>query len=73
MGIKHGYINDPGKISNSFSLYNRAKLSVVWNNKAWFAGFIGHLETGLIYDNDHQLLSSVINMEASVGYRFNLW
>ncbi len=73
LGLKHGYINDPKKVSNSVSLYNRLKLSVIWNNRAWFAGIIGNLENGLIYDDDHQLINTVFSVEASVGYRFNLW
>jgi len=72
-GLKHGYINDPGKMSNSFSLYNRFKLSVVWNNRHWFSAFQGSVENGLIYDKDHQLVSGIFNFEVSVGYRFNLW
>lgn len=73
LGLKHGYINNPGKVANSLSLYNRFKLSVIWNNGEWFAGIIGNAENGLIYDKDHQLISGVFSFEASVGYRFNLW
>ncbi len=72
-GIKHGYINDPNKISNSFSLYNRTKFSIIWNNRAWFAGLVANMENGLLYDRDHALISSVFSTEVSVGYRFNLW
>lgn len=73
IGIKHGYINEPGHSSNSFSLYAHAKMSVVWNNRHWFSGVIINTDNGLIHDKNHQLLSGIHTIEASVGYRFNLW
>ena len=52
---------------------NRGELSVIWNNKHWFAGVIGNVRLGMLRDHKRSLLSSVINMEVSLGYRFNLW
>lgn len=72
-GIKHGYINNPGEVHNTFSLTNRLQASLVWNNNKWFAGLIGTAENGLIYDKSHALFSGIYNFEVSVGYRFNLW
>lgn len=73
IGLKDGYINSTEERNFSFSLYNRFRASVVWNNKHWFAGGILKVENGLIYDKDHSLLNTVLNGEISVGYRFNLW
>ena len=73
VGLKHGYINHTAKSSNSFSLLNRARMSVVWNHNHWFAGGILKVDNNLIYDKSHSLLNTVINGEISVGYRFNLW
>lgn len=73
IGLKHGFINEPGNIKYSFSAYNRLQASVVWSNRHWFAGMVGTLENGIVYDKDHSLLNSVLNLDASVGYRFNLW
>ena len=55
------------------SLYNRFMLSLVWNNRKWFAGIIGSAENGLFFDKDNTLISGVFNVEASVGFRFNIW
>lgn len=73
VGVKDGYINLEQNSRVSFSLFNRARMSLVWNNRHWFAGGILKIENGLIYDKDHSLLNTVINGEISVGYRFNLW
>lgn len=73
VGLKSGYINYVGDKKYSFSLFNRARGSIVWNNRHWFAGGILKVDNTLIYDKDHSLLNTVINGEVSVGYRFNLW
>lgn len=72
IGLRHGSINSEMK-RNSFALTNRAALSVVWNNKRWFAGVIGRMDANLVYDKDHTMATAVLSIEASVGYRFNLW
>lgn len=72
VGIKKGYINsDEDHVS--FSLYNRLNLSVVWNNRHWFAGMTGKCDVGLIYDKEHTLASAFMSGQLCVGYRFNLW
>lgn len=72
LGIKHGRENnDPSKVS--LSLYNRAQASAVWNNRRWFAGLIISAENGLFYNKEHTLISGVFTVEASVGFRFNIW
>lgn len=72
IGLKHGRLN-AGQSKYTLSLNNRAMLSVVWNNKQWFAGLIGTVENGLVHDKDHSLINGIYNIEASVGWRFNLW
>ena len=73
VGIKTGYINYLDNDKTSFSLFNRARGSIVWNNNRWFAGGILKVDNTLVYDKDHTLLNTMINGEISVGYRFNLW
>lgn len=73
IGLKQGYINYSSKRTNSFSLFNRVRGAIVWNNRHWFAGGIIKVDNTLVYDKDHSLLNTVINGEVSVGYRFNLW
>lgn len=73
LGLKSGYINYKDEKKYSFSLFNRARLSLVWNHKHWFAGGILKVDNSLIYDKDHSILNTVINGELSLGYRFNLW
>lgn len=72
-GLKSGYINYSETNKYSFSLFNRIRASIVWNNRHWFAGALVKVDNSLIYDKDHSLVNTVINGEVSVGYRFNLW
>lgn len=72
LGIKHGRENDD-QSKVSLSLYNRAQASAVWNNRRWFAGLIISAENGLFYNKEHTLISGVFTVEASVGFRFNIW
>lgn len=72
IGFKHGRVNHgPRRITPA--IYNRAQASVVWNNRAWFAGIVGSVDNGLFYDKKQMLVNSVFSAEVSVGYRFNLW
>lgn len=76
-GLKHGTVNGEAPQS-SISLYNRAQISCVWNNRAWFAGVILSNEFGFYLDHkqtDHKqtLINGIINFQATLGYRFNLW
>lgn len=72
IGIKHGYTNSSIEKTN-FSLYNRAKLSVVWNAGKWFAGVIGNGDTAVVSDRQTTFLGNQLSVTAAVGYRFNLW
>lgn len=72
-GLKSGYINYADKHKYSFSLFNRARASVIWNHDHLFAGGILKIDNSLVYDKDHSIINTVINGEISVGYRFNLW
>lgn len=74
IGIRVGYINDATSDKTTFSLINRAKISTVYNHKKkWFFGIVAFIETGLVYDKEHTLIANNYSIEASVGYRFNLW
>lgn len=73
VGVRTGYINNPDDSRTTFSLYNRLKASAVFNSGRWFVAVVGRLESGLVYDKQHTMISMMFNAEASVGYRFNLW
>lgn len=73
IGIRHGYVNDPNSIKNSFAMTNKLKFSLVYNYKKFFTGIIGTHDMGLIYDKEHALINMMINAEIAVGYRFNIW
>lgn len=72
IGLRRGTINSEIE-SCSFALSNRLGLSVVWNNRCWFAGMAAKFDSNLVYDKDHTFVSAILSCEASVGYRFNLW
>lgn len=72
-GLSDGYYEDTTNKKLSFAAMGRGELSVVWNNKHWFAGAIVHARASMVRDNKRSLLSSVFNLEMSLGYRFNLW
>lgn len=74
IGVRSGYINYPDQRKTSFALSNRLKASLIYNhNKRWFFGIVGNVDTGLIYDKKHTLLTNNFSLEASAGFRFNLW
>lgn len=74
IGIRTGYIIDFSRQRTTFSLNNRIKISLIYNhNKRWFFGIIGNVDTNLVYDKQHTFLANNISMEASAGFRFNLW
>lgn len=72
IGIRKGYVNSEIE-KVSFSLYNRMKLSVVWNNGRWFAGAVGKFDGALVSDKQTVYAGGVISGEACIGYRFNIW
>lgn len=72
VGFKRGYVNSDSK-QTSFSLFNRAKVSAVWNSGRWFLGIIGSADTSIVSDRSTTFLGNNFSASASVGYRFNLW
>ncbi len=74
MGLRRGYINDPDDVKDSFAMSNLLRGSLVYNyNKKWFFGVVGRWDLGLIYDKEHTLMSGNLSVEASAGFRFDLW
>lgn len=73
IGVKKGYISVESDEKWSFSLYNTLRVSCVWSNRRWFAGILGRVESALFYDKEHTLVSNMVDLEVSAGYRFNLW
>ena len=72
IGVKHGFINSYIE-RTTFSLYNHAKLSLVWNGGRWFAGAIASANTAVVSDRQTTFLGNNLSITAAVGYRFNLW
>lgn len=72
VGIRSGYINSKYK-KLSFSMYNRAKLSVIWNHGRLFAGAVGKFDAAIINDHETTYAGGVLSGEAIFGCRFNLW
>lgn len=71
IGIRKGFVSWTEKVS--FSLYNRFKMSVVWNNGRWFFGAIGKFDVAIINDRQTTYTGGVLSGEAVFGFRFNLW
>lgn len=72
LGLRRGRINT-GETDDSFALANRLNFSVAWNNRRWFAGIIGRFDANIFYDKSNTFVSSILDFEVSVGYRFNIW
>ncbi len=72
VGIRKGYINTDVEKS-TFAMANVLKLSVVWNHKRWFAGFIGDMNFNIVYDKDSTFENASISGSITVGYRFDIW
>lgn len=72
-GVRTGWVMSNNDEKTSFALSNRLKASLVFNHKEWFVGAVARLESELIYDRKHTMLSSMFNFDVTVGYRFNLW
>lgn len=72
IGLRRGKINSTFD-RNSFALSNRLGVSVVWNNRRWFAGAAAKFDSNIIYDKTHTFVAALVTAEASIGYRFNLW
>ncbi|MDE7472644.1 MAG: DUF4421 domain-containing protein [Muribaculaceae bacterium] len=73
LGVRDGWLLNLNEKHTSFSFYNRIRASLVYNNKEWFTGVIFRMENALFYDKTHTMLGSMLSVEASVGYRFNIW
>lgn len=72
VGIRKGYVNSETE-NTTFSLYNRVRLSLVWNRGRWFAGVVGLMDSAIISDRETTFIGSNISVSTAVGYRFNLW
>ena len=73
MGVRRGVLLNLNDKRTSFALINRFKVSGVYNHNRWFIGMVFKMENNLVYDKRHTMVGSLINVEGSVGYRFNLW
>ncbi len=74
IGIRKGYVNsDIEKVS--LSLYNRLKLSVVWNsaNGRFFAGGVCKFDVAIVNNQRTTYAGGVLSGEAVFGVRFNIW
>ena len=73
VGLAKGYINEDKTEQTRFLLYNLARLSIVYNNKNWFVGMVGSMDTSILNTKNQILLTNVLSLVISGGYRFNLW
>lgn len=76
IGVRDGYVTPwiEGKSRKvSLSLFNRAKLSVVWNSKQWFFGAVAMTDLAIINNHKTTYTGGTLSGEAVLGYRFNLW
>lgn len=72
IGIRKGYVVDwDEKIS--LSLYNRLKMSVVWNYDRWFFGAVAKFDAAIINNKKTTYAGGILDGEMVFGYRFNLW
>lgn len=72
IGISRGRI-DGGAEKTSFALLNKFKLSCIYNRLKWFGGLIVTVQSGIAGDSHRSIANSVVTMEISGGFRFNLW
>lgn len=72
IGVRKGYVNS-GIEKVSMSLYNRLKLSVVWNSGRFFFGCMGKFDLAVLNDQKTTYAGGVLSGEAVFGCRFNLW
>lgn len=72
IGIRRGYVNSSYE-KTSFSLYNRLKGGIVWNNNHWFAGLTANFDIAIVNDKQTTYASTTFHTQLAVGYRFNLW
>lgn len=72
IGVRKGYVAS-WQERVSFSMYNRLKLSVVWNSGRWFAGVLGKFDVAIVNDKRTTYAGGFLSGEAVLGYRFNLW
>lgn len=72
IGLRKGYVTSDKKRS-SFSLYNRMKLSVVWNSGRFFFGAVGKFDLAVVSDQTTTYAGGVLSGEAVFGVRFNIW
>lgn len=73
IGWSKGYIESEKNMSTRFMAMSKTQLSIIYNNKRWFAGLVGTILAELNRDRERSLISSYLTFEASVGYRFKLW
>lgn len=76
IGVRDGYVTPwiEGKSRKvSLSMFNRAKLSVVWNAGRWFGGLVGMADLAIINNHKTTYTGGTFSGEAVIGYRFNLW
>lgn len=69
--LYYGYLNGMRK-EYGFKMNYRINLGAVWNHKRWFAGVTAKFDSSFIYSGS-TLIDGLLNIEAKVGWRFNLF
>lgn len=71
IGYRYGRVNNRPK--NNLALSNLLRFSVVYNRRKLFLGLVGKVYTNLIRENESTMVGNLIDLELSIGYRFNIW
>ncbi len=69
--LNYGYVNSDEK-RYSFRMNYRLNLGMVWNYKRWFVGAAAKVDASSIY-SESTLTNGLVNIEAKIGWRFNLF
>lgn len=72
IGIRKGRVVTQ-EDKTSFSLYNRLKVSAVWNDGRLFFGVCTKMDLAIVNEQRTTYSGAVISAEAVFGIRFNIW
>ena len=69
--LNYGYVNGDEE-QYGFRINYRLNVGMVWNHNRWFIGAAAKVDASAIYSNS-TLTNGLVNLEAKIGWRFNLF
>ncbi len=69
--LNYGYVNGDEK-QYGFRINYRLNVGMFWNHNRWFIGAAAKVDASAIYSNS-TLTNGLVNLEAKIGWRFNLF